>query len=138
MVRDPSLAELLRDHYEEGEPHKDACPLDPDWSALLRLAEVGVYRVWTARDGPTLCGYACLFVQPHLHFRTTLHAVVDLVALSPAYRGHLYAMLSAMIPALREAGVKRVFISARPPGRLAKVYERLGFACIEHIYAMVL
>lgn len=137
LLDDPSLDRLLRAHHELAEPHKDICPFNPDWPAFLRLAEAGMYRVWTARDGPNLVGYFSLYVMPHMH-SGVLHATGDLLTLDPDYRGHLYAMLVRLLPALRELGVKRALFGDRPPGHLAKVYKRLGFSDMEHVYAKVL
>jgi hypothetical protein len=136
LLQEPDFPAMLHAHWVEGEPHKEACPHDPDFQTYVHLDDSGLYRVWQARDGDLLVGYLGMFVQPHLQSRA-LTATSDAFTLLPAYRGHYSTMLSACEGALRDLGVVRWLMTDHPPGRLAPVYLRKGFVDIEHVYAKV-
>ena len=106
----PNLRDLLLEHYEELAVTKEDCPLDPDFGRFVELAALGLFRTWTARDGGTLVGYIGWFIQPHLHYRSTLHAVEDLFLLTASHRRGLqgYRMFTESLAALKALGVKRV------------------------------
>lgn len=104
-----------------------------------------MFRVWAGRDGPTLVGYLAFFIQPHLHYRRTLHAVEDLFMLAAPYRKGMngYRMFTTAIDALREIGVKRVILHTKVAfqqdrGGLARFFERLGFQHTDDLWIRTL
>lgn len=112
LFAEPNLADLLRAHWEELAVTKEDCPLDPDFKRFVELEDLGIFKVWAARDGATLAGYLAWFIQPHLHYRSTLHAVEDLFLLSAPYRRGLagYRMFTSVFDALRELSVRRCIV----------------------------
>lgn len=142
---EPNLADLLRAHWNELGVHKNEMPLDPDFARFQMLEEAGVFKVWTARSGRTLVGYIGWFIQPHMHYRTTLTAVDDLYLLDPEYRRGTAGtrMFTSAFAALRELGVKRIIVHDKvhfeaERGGLGPFFRRLGFEHTDNIWSMML
>lgn len=145
VLAQPNLHDLLRAHWDELAVHKEAMPLDPDFERFRQLGDMGLFRVWAAMDGPTLVGYMGWFIQPHIHYRSTLTAVEDLFLLSASYRRGLtgYRFFATAIDALRELGVKRVVLHTKTHfeqerGGLARFFERLGFEHTDDLYSRMI
>jgi len=145
LFAEPNIRDLLTEHWEELAVTKADCPLDPDFDRFVQLDEAGLFRVWAARDGKLLVGYLAFFIQPHLHYRSTLHATEDLFLLSAPYRRGLagYRMFTTAIDALRELGVKRCICHTKTHfeaerGGLARFFERLGFVHTDNLYIRIL
>lgn len=145
LFADPALPALLRAHWDELAVTKDDCPLDPDYLRCIQLEEAGLFHVWAARNGGALVGYLAFFVQPHLHYKSTLHAVEDLFLLAKPYRRGLvgYRMFTTALAALDELGVKRVICHSKTHfeasrGGLGKFFTRLGFAHTDNLWIKVL
>ncbi len=145
LFAEPNIDELLRSHWDELGVTKEDCPLDPDFKRFMELEDMGLFRVWAARDGPLLVGYLAWFLQPHLHYRTTMHAVEDLFLLAQPYRKGLagYRMFTTAIDALRALGVKRCICHSKvhfqaERGGLAKFFGRLGFRHTDDLWIRML
>ena len=145
LFAEPNLGELLMAHWNELGLHHENCPLDPDFERFIELEDLGLFKVWAGRDGDKLVGYLGFFIQPHLHYRTTLHAAEDLFLLAKPYRKGLagYRMFTTAIDALRELGVKRCILHAKvhfeaERGGLAKFFQRLGFTHTDELFIKIL
>lgn len=79
-----TLKPLLALHWQET---GDKLPFDPDYARYGAADLAGNLRIFTVRDGGVLAGYAVIFVGSHLHHRTSVWAVSDLVWLTPRLRG---------------------------------------------------
>lgn len=136
---EPNLTDLLRAHWNELGVHKSRMPLDPDFARFQLLEEGGIFKVWAARTAAarTLVGYIGWFIQPHMHYRSTLTAVDDLFLLDPQHRRGLagYRMFETSLAALRELGVHRALLhekvhferprmEAKVRGRIEALVER--------------
>ena len=77
---------LFAEHWEEIAWRKDKIALAPDYAAYVALETIGVFKLYTARREGALIGYACWFVSPLLHYKTTLCATNDIVYVDPRYR----------------------------------------------------
>ena len=142
----PNIRDMLDEHWAElGVTKEDDCPLDPDFERFIQLDDLGLLRVWAARDGKTLAGYLAWFIQPHIHYRSTLHAVEDLYLLSAPYRQGLngYRFFTTAIDALRDLGVKRCIVHSKvhfepERGGLVQFFARLGFVHTDNLYIRIL
>lgn len=133
------LPPLFERHWQELGTHKDEIPLDPDWDRYFALAQVGTLRVRTARVDGVLAGYIFNMVGPHLHYRSTLHAEIEMFWLDTAYRGvgvvgmsHWWVMdwFSDNDADLKALGVKRVSVAVKNgyrDGRVGVIFKRLGY-----------
>jgi GNAT superfamily N-acetyltransferase len=145
LLDEPNLGDLIRQHWDELGVHKDEMPLDPDWQAFVRMEDAGRFRVWTARDEATLVGYIGTFIQPHLHYRSTLTATEDLFMLAPPYRnrGNGSRFFTSWISALSELGVRRIICHDKlhfeaERGGLEGFFKRLGFEETDRIWSRIL
>lgn len=123
-------------------------PLDPDWQRFIQLEDAGLFRVWAGRTpSGLLVAYLAFFVQPHLHYKSTLTAVEDLFMLSPPYRSGMNGvrLFTTAFEALRELGVNRIilhtkthFKADREGGGLEILFKRLGFVHSDQIWSRML
>lgn len=142
IFADPAWPELVRQHYAE--LNVSGCPLDPDYRRCFALEEAGVFRAWTARADTALVGYIAVFIQPHLHYKSTLHAVEDLFLLRPDCRNGMagYRMFKGLIAALGELGVKRFICHSKNHwksrgGRpIDALFLRLGFLATDTLWLL--
>ena len=144
------LPPLFERHWQELGTRKDEIPLDPDWDRYFALAQVGTLRVRTARVDGVLAGYIFNMVGPHLHYRSTLHAEIEMFWLDSAYRGvgvvgmnHWFVMdwFGDNDADLKALGVKRVSVAVKNgyrDGRVAVVFKRLGYTPIETVLSKVM
>ena len=85
LLAEPNVKDLITAYWEELWPYKDV-PVIVDWERLKRFEAAGVYKVWTARVGPTLAGFASFYVQPHVFAMTTIIAMDGGHFVNPAFR----------------------------------------------------
>ena len=143
------LPPLFERHWQELGTYKDQIPLDPDWDRYFLLAQTGTLRVRTARVDGVLAGYIFNLVGPGLHYRSTLHAEIEMFWLDPVYRGmgvvgmnHWFVMdwFSANDEDMRALGVKRISVAVKNgyrDGRVAVVFRRLGYLPVETVLSKV-
>jgi hypothetical protein len=148
IARDLPL--LFERHWQELGTHKDQIPLDPDWDRYFLLAQTGTLRVRTARVDGVLAGYIFNLVGPGLHYRSTLHAEIEMFWLDPVYRGmgvvgmnHWFVMdwFRDNDEDLRALGVKRISVAVKNgyrDGRVAVVFKRLGYLPVETVLSRML
>jgi hypothetical protein len=145
LFKEPNVNDLLRAHWDELGLDHEKMPLDPDFNRYIALEALGIFRVWAARDGPTLVGYLAFQVIYNLHYKSTLHAMEDLFLLSAPYRKGLagYRMFKGALDALKELGVKRVILHEKTHfqqerGGLGKLFGRLGFSHTDNLWICML
>ena len=79
---------MLEEHWKEVALHQDSIKLDPDYDQYYRLEEEGALRCFTARDDEgTPIGYVVFFLRPHMHYKDTLWAYMDILYVDPNHRG---------------------------------------------------
>jgi hypothetical protein len=137
------LPPLFERHYREIALDQDSIPLDPDWDRYFMLALNGMLHVCTARSGSVLVGYIFNLVGPHLHYRSTLHAEIEMFWLDPAYRGGSFVLkwFRQNEATLKELGVKKVGVATKngyKDGRVGLIFKRLGYRPVETTWAKVL
>ena len=130
------LDPLIREHYEEIAHFKDI-PLEPHREAYALMQKAGALRVFTARFGGRLIGYAFFSVAPALHYRSSLHAHEDVVFVTQEHRrgGVGLVLLKYAHASLKASGVEVIYhhVKLAHPG-LGKILESLGFEPIDMIY----
>lgn len=130
------LPPLFLRHWEELATDKQAIPLEPDWDKYMLLWAQGHLVVMTMRAGDALIGYIFNLIGPHLHYRSMLHAEIEMFWLDPIYRGTSRTMrwFKANDDMLREIGVKRVMVAVKNhflAGRVGSIFRRLGYLPVE-------
>ena len=132
---------LIKEHYLEICSHPDIYKLNPDWDTYRKLDELGMLRIFTARDGVDLAGYFLSFVQPHIHYSDTIYAVNDILYLAPEYRGSTvgYKLIKRAAEDLRDScGVSVLVIHMKIKHPFRPLLEKLGFIQTEENWEIVL
>jgi GNAT superfamily N-acetyltransferase len=78
---------LFYKHWREIAGNQDTIPLDPDFDRYYNLEDSGVLRIFTARSDGKLVGYFISFIMPHMHHKSTIYGLVDMLYVIPDYRG---------------------------------------------------
>lgn len=145
LLKEPNINDLLNEHWRELGVHQTKMPLDPDYARMIAAEDMGYFKVWTARDGKTLVGYMAFFIQPHLHFKSTITAVEDLYLLTASHRKGMtgYRMFVTAIDALKAHGAQRLYLHCKvhfekDRGGLGQMFERLGFVHTDNYYSKIL
>lgn len=131
------LPPLFMRHWQElGDP---SVPLDPDWDRYLSLEVTGSLCFMTVRHGDVLVGYISTVVGPHLHYRSTLFAEIEMFWLDPVYRGSwfVFGWFRENDAMLQKLGVKRVSVAVKAgykDGRVGSVFKRLGYRLHENVF----
>lgn len=127
---------LLCIHWREIATWHDI-ELDPNLEAYEQLEEIGALRVFTARIGDELVGYAAYVVRPHLHYQGSTQAVQDVLFIAPEHRrGRVGIGLIAHADAeLAKEGVQVVFQHVKCAHDFGALLERLGYSQVEKVYA---
>lgn len=84
---------LLEAHYQEIAWRQDAIPLDIDVERYKALWADGHVLVIAAREKDlTLVGYNVYFINHHLHYKSTVYAMNDVLYVKPSARGAAIAL----------------------------------------------
>ncbi len=141
---DEGVEDLLFKHWQEVARDRGRIPLDPDWDKARQLERDKI--LWTAalrRDG-RLIGYNSMCVHPHIHYRTTLHAVNDVVYVDPAERGSAGVRLVKGTEAmLKDMGVVKVIYHTKltqigGKHTVGDLLSVLGYTHFENLYCKLL
>lgn len=139
----PDAEPLWKDHWLEVALDQEAVPLDVDKERYATLDAQGKLHIVTVRDEDgTLQGYHLSITDVHLHYRTTLHAYLDVFWLAPAHRRGLagYKLFQVVQETLRQRGVVKQIQGHKlhVHGKLGTLFERLGYHKIEQVYSKLL
>lgn len=127
---------LWKDHWEEVATNKDKIPLDPDFNGYRYLQKAGSLLCVTCRDNGNLVGYSFMFVFPHIHYKSTLTAMNDILYLKPEYRKGFAGvrLIKLSEEACRSRGVKKIAWHIKTDHNFGKIMERLGYNLFEVNY----
>ena len=141
MLRDclPEMKGLLAQHWEEIGSTKDVMVLDPSYEEYLALEALGHTHVVIGRSAGRMIGYHVSFVRPHLHYRNTLSAIVDIYYVHPDFRGGAgYRLFRFVDASLKQRGVKAIFTACKLKKDIGPLLERLGYVEHERLYKKVI
>lgn len=126
---------MLKHWQELG--HSPDLPLAPDFAMYAMLSEANRLRIFTARVGEMLIGYAVFLLGYDVFIKTKLQAVCNLLYLDGEYRrgwtgSHLLKFANRE---LREEGVASIVHCVnKNNARLSILLERLGARKQEEIW----
>jgi GNAT superfamily N-acetyltransferase len=134
----------LADHqwFEAGLDHSHV-PLDPDWDKYRALEKAGVHKTVAAWSGNELAGYVGFIVTPHIHFKTTLHAVAISLFVAPPFRGIGARLIREAEKILARhaapASIRVLYelMDHVADGRVAMLLERCGYPRIGTVHCKV-
>lgn len=130
------MANLCELHWDEIALDKHKVPLDPDIQTFQMLENAGQLVIVTVRDDGKLIGYHFSLVRPHLHYKTSMTAYVDMYFLHPDYRGGLvgFKMFKFVEVVLKERGVDRIYSGTKLHKDMGRLFERLGYNETERLF----
>lgn len=128
------------DHWREVALDRDAVPLDPDVDAYDSHADTGVLHVVTVRKDGEVVGYHLSIVSPHLHYKSTLCAFVDIYWLRPDCRQGLTGLnlFKEVERTLKARGVVKVYSGTKRHLDAGVLFERLGWTEAERLFTKTL
>ncbi len=135
------LRPLLRQHWLEIARDQDTIPLDVDEPRYLHLEACGSLALITARKDARLVGYIAAIISGHLHYASTLHAIIDVFWLSPDYRQarNGLGLFVALEEELARRGVRKVIGQTKVgEGKdVSAIFAFLGWTETERLYTKV-
>ena len=139
LVRD-EMEPLSILHWAELAGDIDEIPLDFDWELYTNLQALGKIMFTTVRDDGQLVGYHCALVSNHMHYKTTLHGIVDFLWIHPKFRRGFIGinLLKFVEDELRKRGVRKVIMSSKNKLDTSALLQRLGYNYTERIFTKVL
>lgn len=126
---------LLIQHYLELTPFDDI-ELSPDLDTYIQLSKMGIFVVYTARDGDKLVGYNAFFVKPHIHYRKEILAQNDVIFLGKEYRNFRSAsrFIDYSADKLRERGASIESYHIKDQLNWGAILKRKGSKLLDHIW----
>lgn len=87
-----------------------------------------------------MVGYQVYIVTPHLHYKSSLTALSDVLYLAPEHRQGTTGirLMKAAEEALVKRGVQKVVQNVKLKNDWGLILERMGYSPIERIYAKML
>lgn len=131
---------LLIEHYREIAENTDVIPLDPDWEQYAALYTAGLLKIYAAEVANEIVGYSVWFVKPHIHYRSTIYAMNDLLYLSPKYRntGLGLRLIAFSEAELAKLNVTKIMWHIKTRHDWSNILLRRGYAVEEKILAKVM
>lgn len=126
-------------HYDEVAFYKDI-PFQPRWDAYLKICEADKCRLYTVRNvEKELLGYACFFIDGHMHYADSKTAIQDVLFLHPAIRGQKTgaAFISWCDEQLKSEDVQVVIHHVKvtkPQLDFSPLLEKMGYMLMDKIY----
>lgn len=127
---------LWQMHWEEIALDRDKIKLEPDVDTFRLLEDCGQLHIVTARDEAGLVGYHASIVRPHLHYRSSMTAYVDMYFIHPDYRkGRTgISLFKFAEKTLRERGCQRIYTGTKLHKDMGKLLEYMGHKETERLY----
>lgn len=127
---------LIEDHWQEIGIHKDKMKLNPDYNAYYSLEKLGMLHIVTARESDELVGYFISIVQPHIHYKSNIQAMNDILFVDKRFRGRSLGIKLFLFAEkeLKKIGVSFISIHSKTQQDLKPLVERLGYTHSENVY----
>lgn len=109
---------------------------DLDRDMMVKLDELGLLRLFTARVAGRLVGYAVVFVNRHMHYRGQVWAVQDALYVLPEHRGRMVLrFLAWQDDRLTKLGCSVIVRHSTVHRDYTRVLEHQGYVPLDHGYA---
>lgn len=123
-------------HYKQIAHYQDI-QLAPDYDSYLKIGEMGLLRIFTAREeSGELIGYCIFFVRPNLHYKESLQAVQDVLFIHPEKRGFGASFIEWCDEQLKAEGVQVSYhhVKARPDLNFSPLLLKQGYILVDQIF----
>lgn len=125
---------LTKEHWKEIAHYEDI-PLDPDYDQYVQLEEIGFTRFFVARDNSgAMVGYALYFIRPHIHYKSSLQSVQDIIFIKKENRGKGGSFIMWIDEKLRAEGVQVTYHHIKKAHNWGAMLERIGYTLQDLIY----
>jgi hypothetical protein len=109
--------------------------LNPDKDFYLKADEMGMIRVFTARNLSNLIGYSVYFVRPDMHYKQVIKAQQDVLFILKTWRGIFGSDFIAWCDdQLKAEGVQIVAHHVKKAHDFSPLLTRLGYELMDLIY----
>jgi predicted acetyltransferase len=131
------IAATLAVYHEEVFAFKDAVDLAPDWDTYLKMEQIGILNILTARLEGRLVGYIVSTIIPHTHYKNNTFSISDVFYINPTIRGEGIGLglLEAAEAVYREKGVDLMHITLKKDRPSDSLMKRFGAEEAETTYA---
>lgn len=113
-----------------------------DVDRYAQLDALGMLHIVTGRVRENLVGYFTGIVSPHLHYKSTLHCLVDLYWLNPLWRRGTVALklFGAAHRSLKERGVHKIMSGTKLHSGLdmTRLFSYMGYTLAEKQFTKLL
>lgn len=135
----PEMKALLELHWKEIAMNQDLIKLDPCYDEYITFEHQGMLHLVVARDAGRMVGYHLSFIRPHLHYKNSLSAIVDIYFVLPECRGGAgFKLLRFVEQSLKARGVQKIFTACKLHHDIGTLFDRLGYTEIERMYTKVI
>ena len=128
---------LLYEHWEELALNKEFIPLSPDKNKFKSLQDNGTLHNLVAYHNSNVIGYSIVFINPHIHYSTSIVAHVDVIYVSKNYRGTSVGarLLIETEKTAKLNGAKVITHHAKEHvPNIVNPLKKLGYSLYENIY----
>lgn len=127
-------------HWNELGLTKEDVPIDFDWNRFFEQDRKGKLHTVTVRKDGQLVGYHIAFIGSHPHYKSTLHAMVDLYYLEPTLRRGKVGMKMFKFAEeeLKQIGVKKIYTGCKVKLDHTRLFEFLGYEFSDKQFIKVL
>ena len=134
------VEDLIQEHYDEVYPARGVFDWDMDWDTYEKLEEIGLLKIFTARDNNALAGYLWVLITPNLHSKGSMLACDDGFFVTREYRGKSVAkdLIRFAETCLKEDGIKVFHIVGTTEKPIDALVKRMGYTAIETKFQKVL
>ena len=130
---------LIKLHYDEISFYKDEIKLNPNFDSYIRLYQKNILKVYTAREGGELIGYAIFFISPNMHYQDSLQANQDILYIRPDARGFGTEFIRWCDEQLKELNVQLVLHHVKDAHNFGpKILEPLGYKLLDTVYGRII
>ncbi len=128
------LTVLLQEHYSEISLYQDI-KLEPDYEKYLKMQEQGLLKTYTVRADHKIVGYACFLVSAHLHYKSSLQAIQDIIFIKKGFRGNGMAFIRWCDEQLKKIGVQVVYHHVKNSHNWGPALEQQDYELMDLIYS---
>lgn len=134
------LKPLLRLQWEDIALDKEIIEYDPDFDRYDALFKLGILKITTVRADGLLAGWYINFVTPHLHYRTSLFAMLDIYYVAPEFRLGVVGirLFQEMEKQMRALGVVEIVSITKCHLDISSVFEYLKWRKTGVTYTKIL
>lgn len=127
---------LLDKHWSETEPNQDTIPLDPDWNEYALLDQMGILRIFTARQDTDLIGYCVVMMSKSIHHKDHLFASTDVIYVKPKFRKSTTGaeLIKFAEAHCEENGASLMTLNMKVDFPFDGLMQRMGFNLLERVY----